>query len=183
MFSTGADSRAQRFAYHLYDFTWQVKRIELKPMDSALIGRERLAGTYVSEELGVALVLHQNDDALVVRGHRWNEAVLRPFQPDAFTTDQAHMGYIALTRDALWPGHGVPLYRPTDGVYRVRSGAEIIGADGALQLASNTPLPGTLWVVIRGRTHCVDATTRLFPGHLRPHRPRKVRFLDPVMAC
>ncbi len=71
VFSTGTDSRAQRFAHHLYDFTWQAKRIELKPTDSAL-------------------------------------------------------------------------FRPTDGGYRFRSGAEMIGADGALQLASNTQHAGTL---------------------------------------
>jgi hypothetical protein len=75
-FSTGADGRAHGFAYHLYDFTWQAKRIELKPMDGVLIRPEEFVGTYVSEELGVVLVVHQKDSALVVRGHRWDDAVM-----------------------------------------------------------------------------------------------------------
>jgi len=100
VFSVGTDGRSQGFAYHLYDFTWQAKRIELKPMDVAQIRSDEFAGTYMSDELGVALVVHQNDSVLVVRGHRWDEAVLRPFQPDAFTTDQARMGHFAFTRDA-----------------------------------------------------------------------------------
>ncbi len=99
MFSTDIDGRAQGFAYHLYDFTWQAKRIDLKPMDVAQIRSEEFAGTYLSEELDVALVVHPNDSALVVRGHRWDETVLRPFQPDVFTTDQARMGHFAFTRN------------------------------------------------------------------------------------
>jgi len=100
VFSIGKDGRAQGFAYHLYDFTWQAKRIELKPTDGVLIRSEEFVGAYVSEELGVALVVHQNDSALVVRGHRWGDAVMKPFQPDRFTTDLAHMGLVAFTRDA-----------------------------------------------------------------------------------
>ncbi|MEX1132212.1 MAG: serine hydrolase domain-containing protein [Flavobacteriales bacterium] len=100
VFSTGADGRAQGFAYHLYDFTWQAKRIDLKPMDVAPVRAEEFAGKYFSEELGVTLVVHQNDSVLLVRGHRWDEAVLQPFQTDAFTTDQARMGHFAFTRDA-----------------------------------------------------------------------------------
>ncbi|MBK9416848.1 MAG: beta-lactamase family protein [Flavobacteriales bacterium] len=100
VFSLGANGRAQGFAYHLYDFTWQAKRIALKPLDVARIRPEEFIGTYVSEELGVALVVVQEDSALVVRGHRWGDAVMKPFQPDAFTTDQARMGLVAFTRDA-----------------------------------------------------------------------------------
>ena len=99
VFSTGPDGRAQGFAYHLYDFTWQAKRIALKPLDVARIRPEEFTGTYLSEELGVALIVVHEDSALVVRGHRWDDAVLRPFQPDAFTTDQARMGYVAFTRN------------------------------------------------------------------------------------
>ena len=100
VFSTDTDGRAQGFAYHLYDFTWQANRIDLKPMDVAQISPEEFTGTYISAELGVALVVHQKDSVLVVRGHRWDETVLRPFQPDAFTTDQARMGHFAFTRNA-----------------------------------------------------------------------------------
>jgi len=98
--SSTADGLAKGFAYHLYDFTWQAKRIVLQPMNVALIRSEEFVGTYVSPELGVALFVQQNDSAVVVRGHRWDNAVMRPFQPDAFTMDQARMGHMAFTRDA-----------------------------------------------------------------------------------
>lgn len=100
VFSITADGRAKGFAYHLYDFTWQAKRIVLQPMNVALIRPDELVGTYVSPELGVALFVQAEDSVLMVGGHRWDEAVMKPFQPDVFTTDQARMGHIAFERDA-----------------------------------------------------------------------------------
>lgn len=100
VFHLGPNGLADGFAYHLYDFTWQAKRVALAPLRPSDDQVQDLAGLYKSEELGVALVVEQQDSTWVVRSHRWGEEPMRPFQHDSFTTAQAQMAQLRFVRDA-----------------------------------------------------------------------------------
>ncbi len=99
LFRMGPDGVATGFDYHLYDFTWQAKKVELLPVDTSAVRPSDYNGKYWSEELGVTLVVRSRDSALVVDHHRWGAAPLVPFQADVFTTGQAYLSKLAFVRD------------------------------------------------------------------------------------
>ncbi|HRF80987.1 MAG TPA: serine hydrolase domain-containing protein [Flavobacteriales bacterium] len=99
LFRIGAHGKATGFDYHLYDFTWQAKKVDLLPVDMSAVPSADYNGKYWSEELGVTLVVRSQDNALVVDHHRWGVAPLVPFQADVFTTGQAHLSKLTFVRD------------------------------------------------------------------------------------
>lgn len=98
-FHLGANGKAERVDYHIYDFTWRATKVTLKPIDAATISSQEYTGRYLSKELGVAISVSISDSVLVVNGHRNGPIPMHPFQPDEFRTDQGHIGHMAFVRD------------------------------------------------------------------------------------
>ncbi|MEQ1564172.1 MAG: serine hydrolase [Myxococcota bacterium] len=85
--------------YHVYDFTWTGRAVVPQPVDPASVSPGELVGRYRSAELGVDVVVAEVGGQLVVRPPRAADVPLSAFEPDVFTTPEAHLSTVRFVRD------------------------------------------------------------------------------------
>ena len=98
-YSTFVFDHSKNFKWRLFDMTYPVTRVNLKPFNPATVRLKELEGTYYSSELRDEYILQVKNKELVATHRRNDDITLTPIQKDWFHGSSGFFGKVVPVRN------------------------------------------------------------------------------------
>lgn len=97
-FKKNSEKNSEFLKWHISDFTYKGKRIEIKEFDTEKINLNELVGLYYNSELNITYKFVIKENNLIATHCRNNDTLLTVFQPDLFVSS---IGKIEVVREDI----------------------------------------------------------------------------------